>query len=106
MQVRLEAEVRDFRHLPEPISGPEVYCQDLTSRSYSGQSMSDSVSGGSRMDYTQYIEPQPQFTPTHQFLQLITMIMEAKFESNGPNKIRNAIAQVSTSCPGVVLGGM
>ena len=63
--------------------------------------MSDSVSGGSWMDYTQCIEPQPQFTPTHQFLQLITMIMEAKFECNGSDKIRNAIAQVSTSCPSV-----
>ena len=63
--------------------------------------MSDSVSGGSQMDYTQCIKPQPQFTPTHQFLQLITMIMEAKFECNGPDKIRNAIAQVSTSCPSV-----
>ena len=27
--------------------------------------------------------------------------MEANFESNGPDKIRNAIAQVSTSCPSV-----
>ena len=101
MQVRLEAEVRDFQNLPAPISGLEEYCKDSTNRSYSGQSMSDSVPGGSWMDYTECIEPQPQFTPTHQCLQLISMIMVAKFKSNAPDKIRNAIAQVSTSCPSV-----
>ena len=101
MQVRLEAEVRDFQNLPAPISGLEEYCKDLTNRSYSGQSMSDSVSGGCQMDYTQCIEPQPQFTSTHQSLQLITMIMEAKFESNGPDKIWNGTAQISTFCPSV-----